>query len=44
MAHADRGDKYTYNATGITFDPLSVNPMQWSNTLKQFVGFCRLIV
>ena len=24
--------------------PLSANPTKWSNTLKQFVGFCRRIV
>ena len=26
------------------FNPLSANPTKWSNTLKQFVGFCRRIV
>ena len=25
-------------------NPLSANPTKWSNTLKQFVGFCRRIV
>ena len=25
-------------------EPLSSNPTKWLNTLKQFVGFCRLIV
>ena len=28
----------------IHFNPLSVNPTKWPNKLKQFVGFCRLIV
>ena len=26
------------------FNPLSANPKKWSNTLKQFVGYCRQIV
>ena len=25
------------------FNPLSVNPTKWSNTLKQFIGWCRQI-
>ena len=25
-------------------NPVSSNPTHWSNTLKQFVGFCRRIV
>ena len=25
-------------------NPLSANPTKWSNTLKQFVGYCRRIV
>ena len=25
-------------------NPLSANPQKWSNTLKQFVGFCRQMV
>ena len=25
-------------------NPLSANPTKWSNTLRQFVGFCRRIV
>ena len=25
-------------------NPLSVNPTIWSNTLEEFVGFCRRIV
>ena len=24
-----------------TFNPLSANPTKWSNTLKQFFGFCQ---
>ena len=28
----------------IHFNPFSANPSKWSNTLKQFVGFCRRIV
>ena len=28
----------------VDFNSLSVNPTKWSNTLKQFVGFCRRIV
>ena len=26
-----------------TINPLRANPTKWSNTLKQFVGFCRRI-
>ena len=26
------------------FDPLSANPTKWSNTLKQFVGYCLRII
>ena len=26
------------------FNSLSANPWKWSNTLKQFVGYCRRIV
>ena len=29
---------------GPNINPLSANPTKWSNTLKQFVGFCRRIV
>ena len=29
---------------GVYITPLSANPTKWSNTLKQFVGFCRQIV
>ena len=29
---------------GDWFYPLSDNPEKWSNTLKQFVGYCRRIV
>ena len=25
-------------------NPFSANPSKWSNTLKQFIGFCRRIV
>ena len=28
----------------VHFNPFSANPSKWSNTLKQFVGFCRRIV
>ena len=28
----------------VDVNSLSVNPTKWSNTLKQFVGFCRRIV
>ena len=27
-----------------TFNPLSINPTKWSNTLRQLVGFCRQII
>ena len=30
--------------TFVEFDPLSFKPTKWSNTLKQFVGFCWRIV
>ena len=26
------------------FNPLSVSPVSWSNTLKQFVSYCQQIV
>ena len=26
------------------FNPLSTNPTKWSSTLKQFVGYCQIIV
>ena len=33
---------YRYDVTD--FNPLSANPAKWSDTLKQFFGFCRQIV
>ena len=39
------GKDSTYTgSTVIYINPLSANPTKWSNTLKQFVGFCRRIV
>ena len=32
------------NKLWITFKPLSTKPAKWSNTLKQFVGYCRQII
>ena len=28
----------------LLFNPVSANPTKWSNTFKQFVGYCRLSV
>ena len=40
-ASSVRPVKFQHNQYG---NPLSANPTEWSNTLKQFVGYCRRIL
>ena len=48
MSEIDTGGfEYGYNDmkwVGTQFNPLSVNPTKWSDTIKKFVGFFRQIV
>ena len=44
LAGHDPVSVFTFFLPVVSINPLSANPTKCSNTLKQFVGFCRRIV